>query len=522
MELERKNESSRLRGSPGSPKSASSASDPPTPLLRVSPGRNGREVSTRIGTLFIPTNHTRRVRRIPKIPTSPHELCIQEPAAVVIKSNTVPALVGRPAADICASLDKYPLFFRSLYFQTSIDSSQISRIVSALRSNDLKLFVTRMAAEMSLFGSISTVRTVADLEDALMRNIPIQSAVFWVRGDNADFLLSLTTNQVLSMQHSIVGTCLETAKLIVTDDPANHELFNYEYDLPLLRGASSMILLPVISEVGDPLGVIQCVDLFEPATQLRLPFSKYYVRLLKLVRDLVRGRFTRDRDRTDALLGCEVAEILTDFRPTISLRDICLRISAFVRKLVDCQVVDIYEYVARGRTIINLTDGAEYHDTAGGIAYLAAVKLRPIFVAHGLARLVKTSPLDHRLTNCSVLAQSFAHREHQYIFVLRSKWLQPAFFPADAQALQDNATVLCQCLHLAQTVRTRVEEDLDLRRLTDIERTSIEALDRYIREPAGRWAIVGDFATKMFGTQRCIVAVYEGCRMHFLGTDVSW
>jgi hypothetical protein len=99
-----------------------------------------------------------------------------------------------------------------------------------------------------------------------------------------------------------------------------------------------MALLRVISEPGDPLGVIQCVDLFDPAAKSRLPFSRYYVRLLMLVRDLVRGRFARNLDRTDALLGAEISEVFADFRPTISVRAICVGISSsrVVQKSLQC------------------------------------------------------------------------------------------------------------------------------------------------------------------------------------------
>jgi hypothetical protein len=185
-----------------------------------------------------------------------------------------------------------------------------------------------------------------------------------------------------------------------------------------------------------------------------------------------------------------------------------------------CQAVNIYQYFPRGRRIVDLNDGTENRDMAGGVAYIAAVKNRPIFVAHVIGRQFNLADVDRKFANCSILARSFGHEGRSYVFVLRSKWLQPSFLPEDLTTLESIGRVLAQCLFLADKVQSKINEGAALARLADVERSACDALDRWVIDSAARWDIVNDTAHKLYGTDRCLVAVYEGGVMHYLSTNV--
>jgi hypothetical protein len=313
-----------------------------------------------------------------------------------VRSNTIPALIGRQPAEIRASTENYPVFLRTRSVAGTVDPLEVGELMQQLPLLEVPQLLARMTTELSFWAGLVAAKSVADLENVIAKNLPIQTVTIWVRADNSWFLFSPTTSQVVPIERSILGKCLDSQKVIITGDPSHHAAFNFDYDLVILRGAVSMVLLPVISDLGDQLAVIECVNLVDSERGIIIPFSKYAIRALKIAHGRVKTVLNYDFDRKVMEVEGGVSELLSKFRPTEKVSHAAGNVCQYLTKLLDCAAANVYSYSERSRSVTDLRTEMIYEDAAGGIAYTAAVKGDPIMLAHSLLPSEKVSEIDHQ------------------------------------------------------------------------------------------------------------------------------
>jgi hypothetical protein len=349
----------------------------------------------------------------------------------------------------------------------------------------------------------------------------VKSAVVWVKAENADFLISPTTRNTLPIAHSMLGYCIERQKVIVTEDPANHEAFDIDFDLPLLRGATAMVLIPIASESADQLAVLQFIDLFDASGNC-LSFSEYDIGIFKSIRKMLKRSFFADFDRRYDFHHLNVLNAWSNLKKMYTLAGAADQLCQFLKRFIQCDAVDIFQFFVRTRKIKHLKNGIEYSDLSGGASYLAALQNRPIFICHALAKRMNGAPIDMHLANCSVLSRLYSVGHKSYVFTLRSKWNSQAFGPEDLSDLTDAANLLCQTLILAETVENRTKENKAALLIKQIQAATYETLVCFAANPGKTWDIIASAAKQIFACDHCFIAVYHNMEMVFLPTSVKW
>lgn len=438
------------------------------------------------------------------------------------KKPTVSSTCSKSPSAIVDTFRNRPIFWTTLNLEGAIDPLHLTSMISKLHPAELQEFMWHMSLEMSLHAKLGGCKTIEAMEQEIMKQIPLRSAVIWVKGENAGFLISPTTKEVVPVDGSIVGYCLDHQRKIITNDPADHSGFSIDYDLTLLRGAASMAVFPIMSDFGDPIAVLQCVDLFDTTSKELVPITRYWGKLLKMTADVVKSSLFSDPDKKNFFLPNALGQVFSDYRTIASMELACETISKFLQKYIDCEGVDIYAFDQVSRTLTNLRDKNEYKDLAsGGISFIAGMKNKPVFVPHGLSTKRDWAAIDTKFTNRSVLSKMFYYCHVCYVFTLRSKWQSPAFHPEDLRKLCEVSEALCGCLALSKRIEEKNTEAKTLKRMTDIMKTVCEAMDKFSVQGEDPWQIVTNAAKDFFDCDACFVCVYDGVAMRFLPSKVT-
>jgi hypothetical protein len=495
-----------------------SAKSPEVPPLRDSP-LGFHEIATRCGTLAFPERR-RRVHRQKLAPTPTGEL--DDSSSLGKHSITLSALVDRRPSDVANVVAVRPIFMKTLMAGDPINPAVFAPVLGSFTPAQLKVFMKHLSLELSLFASIPACKSLEQIENTIMSNIPVKSATIWVQGEDSDFLASPTLKELVPTNRSILGWSLQKRKSLVTDDPSNFEGFDIDFDLPRLRGSISMVLLPVFSGVGDPIAVIEFVDMTDTQEDAATSFSEYDVRVLKAIRKLLKLHFFGPMERRVDLHKMEIVSVMSDLNRLSSSAVAADWICQFLKKVIGCEGADIFRFDARTRKIRNLKDGIEYSDLSGGASYVAALRNRPVFMGHGMAKNIGAPELDRRFANRSILSKMFTVEHRSYVFTLRAKWLLPSFLPEDLLCLTELSVVLGQCLILADSIEAQTTDYQTNVRFNNIKTATYDALDQYVDMPHKKWEIVRAAATKYFGCEAIFVAVYHNMEMRFMPTEVNW
>ena len=436
------------------------------------------------------------------------------------KTVTLAHLAGKDRKFVIDAVRNWPIFWRAMSSGESIDPLHLNSLMTLLKSasGSLSEFLRHMTLELSLSAAIEHCQSVADVENELMRNLPLRSVIFWVRPSGADFLVSPTTHEVVPTDASILGFCLANRRCIVTGDPADHPGFNLDWDLTLLRGATSMALLPVTTPMSS-IGVIQCIDYFDVENDTTIQFSKYIIRLLKLARDAAK-RILFEREESSLFLTGTIAELMSKFQEDQTLLQTVQQISKFLCEHCSCESADVYEYDRKNNKLVDMKSGAEFGDlSTGGVSLMAALKKKPVWVAHGISKM-DMAAVDVALTNKSALAVWFSRESGEYVLTVRAKWQEPSFDPADLKRVMGVGPALCDAIGIAKFAKGRSSEVMQLRRNLHVSTTVCDILQK-LGEGEDCWKLLNDAAQSLFECDACFVCVFDGLNMKFLRTAVA-
>jgi hypothetical protein len=289
----------------------------------------------------------------------------------------------------------------------------------------------------------------------------------------------------------------------------------------MLRGATAMVLIPIASEMGDQLAVLQFIDPFDVEGNCH-PFSEYDVRVFKSVRKIVKRHFFADVDCRYEFHPLSFLPAVSNLRKMSTLVGAAAHLTEFLKTFIGCYGVDIFQFFVRTRRILHLLKGIEYGDLSGGASYLAALQNRPIFVGHSLAKRTSGSPIDMQMANLSVLSRLYSSGHRSYVFTLRAKYQSQAFGPEDLAQLTEIAPIICQTLILAETVENRTKENKSALLIKLIQAATYDSLIRFGVDPRNAWEILEDAARKIFECDRCFIVLYQNMEMSFLPSSVKW
>jgi hypothetical protein len=350
----------------------------------------------------------------------------------------------------------------------------------------------------------------------------VRSFAVWVRAERAAFLCCPSENEIVPMERSIVGKCLDSQKMIAIGDPSHHEAFDFDYDLPLFRDTVSMVLLPVVSDLEDQLGVIQCLDWFDEERNVRGPFPKYAIRILRILRTSVKKLLARHFERKVKVVEPEMCDLMLNFRPPMRISNLVVQGCEYLAKKTNCETADGYQYFEEGRILIDLKNGTEYRDISGGIAYRAVTKNQTIFLGHGFTHRSAISDIDAQLVNWSALAHPFLVDTQVYVFVTRAKFRRKSFLPEDVGLLKAIGGIIAEWISIVSQIYGVLTAKSKVDRLMHVEHCALETLGQFVSDDPRPWETISRLAHDLFGSEKCFIAAYDRFMVTFLPTAVRW
>lgn len=463
---------------------------------------------------------------------------------------TVSRIASDPTIDNINKFFEKPIFLRTLISEGKIDQQHINLLIPLVPRDDLYEFMANMTTEHSLYSALSACDTPDKFESTISKILKFKRVLVWYKPYDANYLLSTTLTQIIPINRSIVGFCAQKRKKIITEDPAMCSGFDIDYDLTLLRGTESMALCPVINDYDDLVGVIQFIDLTNGSQPI--PISKYDQSLLQLCVQIAKDKIFRDdpkamyvpKEMIPLLQICEGSTFKTaipsaidqnnsenngDHLEFINFCTIILNIVQFLKKYINCEAVDIFEYIPSSKKLLHLADGIEYSELKAGISFLPIVQEHPVFVANGLQMGYRRSVLDRKFTNNSVLTTSYklqnifdndsetqtSESSIQYVFTLRAKWMLPSFLPGDLNKLNDCAPIICAAIQKAQFNKSHQTEIKQTTRNNQLIQILGKAISDYAEGKEDEWTIVRKVANDIFGAETCFVCCFDGIMMTF-------
>ena len=137
-------------------------------------------------------------------------------------------------------------------------------------------------------------------------------------------------------------------------DPANHAGFSVDYDLPLLRGIKSMLVLPISGPSGDIVAVLQCCGFQNALSEAQTQFTDYYIDVLKIARDIIQKKlFSNPVPRT---VPSNIGNIFSDIdKHSVSMT--AAHICKYLQSAFPCEAAELFEFDEKYRCLVRLTDG---------------------------------------------------------------------------------------------------------------------------------------------------------------------
>jgi hypothetical protein len=410
-------------------------------------------------------------------------------------------------------LDKVPIFLRTLYTDKQLDPELIAKIGIRLLTGDLERFVLNMTQETHFYNRIEECNSLKEMESLLCELIPLERATIWVQTQNPDFLLSESLVEIIPIRESIVGFSAISKQDIVSNDPSAHPGFNVDFDIALLRGFQSMVLLPIVNTDETTSAVLQCVGFFNQVSHKQIPFSEYFVEVLKIVRNLIQQKFFAIDNPSK--LPALIVSILHQFEDT-SLRQLVCRFSRFIQDSVPCDIAEIFEFNDTDSILTRLNDGKQFTEATGGVSFFAARQSDPICLHHGAIDSRLNPTIDWIIANRSILSFSLFTARFHFVVTLRAKTKSPAFLPRDLQFLRELSPFLCETLSFSLHLEITTKHDIDFLRRRHIAQTISTAMSKLVESMSNVWVLFKDTARQLFEAEDCFLCELHGIDMKYL------
>ena len=413
-------------------------------------------------------------------------------------------------------LNKTPLFLKTMVTEGQLSPDLVGGVSLSLTQGELQTFITNMTNELNIFGSIHLCESMRDAELKIMKLIPLTRVTFWNKYEYADFIYSPTLKVVLMLGKSIVCYPFVDKKDLITGDPGDHPAFTIDQDLPLLRTAKSMMLLPIFWPDGEIASILQCVGLKDQATDAQIEFNGYYTDTLKIIRDILQKKFYSQKP--DNVVPSNVSAIFGEL-DKCSLIATVTQISKFLQNGIPCECADIFEFNDRTKVLTRLIDKTKFNEETGGISFKAALSTEPINLPHAHAQETLTAELDTKLANRSILSVSlFYHRQH-FVVTLRGKPNSPAFNTADSQLVVALTPLICDSLKLSRWLEEQTADVAKVKEETKLMNIIGETLEKVSSTGCDKWEAIKNVAQIFFDCEVLFIAVFDGRYMKYTPTD---
>jgi GAF domain-containing protein len=416
-------------------------------------------------------------------------------------------------------LDKVPIFLRTLFTDKQLDPELIAKIGVRLLTGDLERFVSNMTQETYFYNRIEQCNSLREMENLLCELVPFERATIWVPTQNPDFLLSESLLEIIPISESIVGYSAISKDDIVSNDPSAHPGFNVDLDISLLRGCQSMVLLPIVNTDETTAAVLQCVGFFNQVSHKHIPFSEYFVEVLKIVRNLIQQKFFAVDN--PCKLPASIVTILHQFEDA-SLRQLVFRFSWFIQDSVPCDVAEIFEFNDTDSILTRLNDGKQFTEATGGVSFFAARQSDPICLHHGATDSRLNPTIDWIITNRSILSFSLFTARFHFVITLRAKSKSPAFLPRDLQFLRELSPFLCETLGFSRYLELRAKNDVDFLRRRHIAQTISNAMSKLVTNVGNVWTLLKDTVRQLFEAEDCFLCELHGLDMEYHPIGLRW
>lgn len=416
-------------------------------------------------------------------------------------------------------LDANPLFLRTMVLEGKLDPEIVSSVAVSLTQNELQKFIQNMTNELNYYSSFYTCNSLQDCEEKIVNLIPMTKATIWVKASTGNFLQSYSLKQVLMTGKSICWKPFEDKQDLILGDPGNHPNFNIDFDLPLLNGTKSLMLLPILSVAGEVVAVIQLVGFKKVDGEQALEFPPYYQEVLKIVRDIITSKFFGEHDI--GTLPSSISNVFNDI-DKCSESSTAQQITRFLKDSFPCEGADIFKVDDDANVIVRLTDGKVFNSETGGISYEASKTNQIINLPHVVASQQCKTDIDTALSNRSILSRSVIQSRFHFVITLRAKPNAPSFNPKDSRMLVDISPVVCDAIKLAKWLEDQTNEMNTVKTEMKLMKVLNETMTKVANEGMDRWEAMKSASKEYFGCEKFFVSMFDGRYMKFLPSEVKY
>lgn len=415
-------------------------------------------------------------------------------------------------------LNSTPIFLRTLYLEGKLDPDIVSSVSLSLTSNELQKFMINMTQEINFYSALISCHTLAEIEDRLVQLITMKKAIIWIKSEQSDFFVSQSMKEALQLNHTILTESFNSKKDIITGDPANHEGFSVDYDLPLVRGSKSMVMLPILSPTEDVIAIFQCLGYQNSLAEMQTEFPEYYIETLKIVRDMLQKKFfTKPPPR---IVPSNVSAMFSGIEKG-SLKYTAGQISRFLQNAIPCEAAELYEFDDRYRCLVRLCDDKRFGELEGGISFQAGITTVPINVPHGISHSAFNPDIDGLYNNRSIFSKSIMQGRDHFVLTCRSKPNAPAFYPIDVKLIGELSPIICDALKLSKWIenqsKTLGEMSQELRLLNIVS----DSLAQVSTAGKDRWETVRIAASQFFECDALFICLFDGRFMKYTPTEIK-
>lgn len=496
------------------PKTATNEGRPPITKKKQ---RTFHTISTRIGEIAFNEPEDNLAISKSTHPSTPREeeiiFEVYEPEKPQYQTFlTLPVLKSINPRNIVPILENNPLFLKTMYTDGCLDQEIIGSISVSLTPTEFSKLLINMTQEINFYNSITQCTSFDEIEKIVMKTMPVTNVIIWEKIFDSEYLLSNSLKQIINIHDSIIGYSLLHNQDIIVGDPGNHPGFNLEYDMQLLRGSESLIVLPLFNISNQQCGVIQIYGMKDTITNKQIPFPSYYVEVMKVCRNMIKQSFFKPI--CSKSIPHTISSIFTLMNEK-NYKIIIQKIIKYLQDYIPCDVAEIYLFDDRHKRLINQLTLKEYDETTGGVSFAAGMISEPINIPHNKKHPAFNNDIDGVLNNRSILSMSVLYGHYHFVITLRAKWRSPSFVEQDLHLLKLIIPLLGDSLNTVNHVVKSISDLKMMKRHSYRINEECQSIDTFVGNTKDPWTIFKDIGKKYFGSNSCLVVIFDGRMMNY-------
>jgi hypothetical protein len=415
-------------------------------------------------------------------------------------------------------MSEAPIFIRTLFFEGKLDPDLVASVAISLTQNELQKFMLNMTQEVNLYTALTSSQCIQEFEEQLVTFMPIQRATIWVKSEDSDFILSPTLKESLILGKTVLTPAFSKSEDISMGDPASFPGFSHDFDLPILRGFQSMLLLPIVDPESHIIAVLQCCGYQNNLNEMQSEFPQYHIDTLKIVRNLCQRKFFSNISKRT--IPSNISKIFSQIE-TSSVSKTSQQISDILQTIFLCEIVEIFEFEDRSKTLIRLIDDIRFKEEDGGISFQAGIIDIPINLSNKQIHPNFKEEIDGKHINQTILSQSLGRGRNHFVITLRGKRNMPGFTPEDIDLIKELSSIICDALRVAKfqemKERDRMEELHELKML----RLYYDTMNSISSQGMEHWDAVKNAAKEIFNCETLFISMFDGRYMKFYPNEIK-